>query len=167
MKCNQSRPGFEFVLPCSFPTTITITPRAPSRGIRALLIEYTLKSDITFIPAWKLYTLYIFCENQKYQWHVWYSKHNYLALYTDLWVYLSIHFLYPPLIGKSLQNMSKLRLVLSCICWWALEIWRPWNSRSLSSLPSRLDPDVKFLLLSHLCVKLISLKVILIQQNSV
>ena len=29
MKCNQSRPGFELVLPCSFPTTITITPRAP------------------------------------------------------------------------------------------------------------------------------------------
>ena len=27
MKCNQSRPGFELVSPCSFPTTITITPR--------------------------------------------------------------------------------------------------------------------------------------------
>ena len=30
MKCNQSRPGFELVSPCSFPTTITITPWAPS-----------------------------------------------------------------------------------------------------------------------------------------
>ena len=29
MKFNQSRPGFELVSPCSFPTTITITPRAP------------------------------------------------------------------------------------------------------------------------------------------
>ena len=29
MKCNQHRPGFELVSPCSFPTTITITPRAP------------------------------------------------------------------------------------------------------------------------------------------
>ena len=29
MKCNQSRLGFELVLPCPFPTTITITPRAP------------------------------------------------------------------------------------------------------------------------------------------
>ena len=29
MKCNQSRPGFELVSPCPFPTTITITPRAP------------------------------------------------------------------------------------------------------------------------------------------
>ena len=25
MKCNQPRPGFEFVSPCSFPTTITIS----------------------------------------------------------------------------------------------------------------------------------------------
>ncbi len=30
MKCNQSRPGFELVSPCSFPTAITITPRAES-----------------------------------------------------------------------------------------------------------------------------------------
>ena len=29
MKCNQSRPGFELVSPCPFPTTITITRRAP------------------------------------------------------------------------------------------------------------------------------------------
>ena len=29
MKCNQSRLGFELVSPCPFPTTITITPRAP------------------------------------------------------------------------------------------------------------------------------------------
>ena len=29
MKCNQSRPGFELVSPCPFPSTITITPRAP------------------------------------------------------------------------------------------------------------------------------------------
>ena len=29
MKCDQSRLGFELVSPCPFPTTITITPRAP------------------------------------------------------------------------------------------------------------------------------------------
>ena len=29
MKCNQPRQGFELVSPCPFPTTITITPRAP------------------------------------------------------------------------------------------------------------------------------------------
>ena len=28
MRYNQPRPGFEFVSPCPFPTTITITPRA-------------------------------------------------------------------------------------------------------------------------------------------
>ena len=33
MKCNQSRPGFELVPPCPFPTTITITPRAPPKVI--------------------------------------------------------------------------------------------------------------------------------------
>ena len=27
MECNQPGPGFELVSPCSFPTTITITPR--------------------------------------------------------------------------------------------------------------------------------------------
>ena len=29
MKCNHSRPGFELVSPCPFPTTLTITSRAP------------------------------------------------------------------------------------------------------------------------------------------
>ena len=29
MKCNQSRPGFELVSSCPFPTTINITTRAP------------------------------------------------------------------------------------------------------------------------------------------
>ena len=28
MKCNQSCPGIELVSPCSYPVTITITPRA-------------------------------------------------------------------------------------------------------------------------------------------
>ena len=31
MKCNHSRPGFELVSPCPFPTTITTTPRAPPK----------------------------------------------------------------------------------------------------------------------------------------
>ena len=34
MKCNQSRPGFELVSPCPFPTTITIAPRPPQFTIR-------------------------------------------------------------------------------------------------------------------------------------
>ena len=32
MKCNQSRPGFELVSPCSFPTAITTTPRVAQGG---------------------------------------------------------------------------------------------------------------------------------------
>ena len=39
MKCNQSRPGFEFVSPCPFPTTISITPRTPpKRELRVITI---------------------------------------------------------------------------------------------------------------------------------
>ena len=29
MKCSQSRPGFELMSPCPFPSTINITPRVP------------------------------------------------------------------------------------------------------------------------------------------
>ena len=41
MKCNRSRPGFELVSPCPFPTTITITPRALPVSARA---EYDTRS---------------------------------------------------------------------------------------------------------------------------
>ena len=34
MKCNQSRPGFELVSSCPFPTMITITPRAHYLRVR-------------------------------------------------------------------------------------------------------------------------------------
>ena len=37
-KCSQSRPGFELVSPCPFPTTITITPRAPPKYFYLTLI---------------------------------------------------------------------------------------------------------------------------------
>ena len=33
MKCNEFRPGFELVSQSSFPTTITITPRAPPENL--------------------------------------------------------------------------------------------------------------------------------------
>ena len=40
MKCNQSRPGFELVSPCPFPTTITITPRAPPLANHLWCIDF-------------------------------------------------------------------------------------------------------------------------------
>ena len=55
MKCNQSRPGFELVSPCSFSTTITITPRAPphhcyrDRVKKFFLFEKTNNVDIKYI----------------------------------------------------------------------------------------------------------------------
>ncbi len=42
MKCNQSRPGFELVSPCPFPTTITITPRAPPQLVGCVLWHINL-----------------------------------------------------------------------------------------------------------------------------
>ena len=43
MKCNQSRPGLELVSPCSFPTAITTTPRAPPmKGYSAFAIAPAL-----------------------------------------------------------------------------------------------------------------------------
>ena len=39
-KCNQSRPGFELVSPCPFPTTISITPRAPAFFIMSKMVFY-------------------------------------------------------------------------------------------------------------------------------
>ena len=42
MKCNQSRPGFELVSPCPFPTSITITQRAPPN-----LYDFRFKWTVT------------------------------------------------------------------------------------------------------------------------
>ena len=44
MKCYQSRSGFELVSPCSFPTTITVTPWAPPSYI------YTMGTTIVHLP---------------------------------------------------------------------------------------------------------------------
>ena len=53
MKCNQSRPGFELVSPCSFPTAITTTPRAPpdddDGDIRKILTKNVLNLMIFFV----------------------------------------------------------------------------------------------------------------------
>ena len=52
MKCNQSLPGFELVSPCPFPTTITITPRAP------LCVRYI---DEFFLISFQSNTLKNYC----------------------------------------------------------------------------------------------------------
>ena len=46
MKCNQSRPWFELVSLCPFPTTITITPRATPLHYEHLLNSNTVSFDI-------------------------------------------------------------------------------------------------------------------------
>ena len=55
MKCNQSRPGFELV---SFPTTITITPRAPP-----YIYICTLNDSVgKLIISRNHFTLFWFCQ---------------------------------------------------------------------------------------------------------
>ena len=46
MKCNQSRPRFELVSPCPFPTPITIIPRAI---IILLTVTQTVISSISVL----------------------------------------------------------------------------------------------------------------------
>ena len=41
VKCNQPRPGFEFVSPCPFPTTITITSREPPVSVYLTISQNT------------------------------------------------------------------------------------------------------------------------------
>ena len=57
MKCNQSRPGFELESPCSFPTTITTTPRV-------------VKVYSTFLKAPRLEPLHqiVLCHIQDTHW---------------------------------------------------------------------------------------------------
>ena len=58
MKCNQSHPGFELVSQCPFPTTITITPRAPhlilygrcDTGSWSFFINFSLHIDHPICP---------------------------------------------------------------------------------------------------------------------
>ena len=61
MKCNHSRPGFELESPCSFPTTITISPPAPptvwpinSGVLTYLLFPHLSSSLIDSLPSLNL-----------------------------------------------------------------------------------------------------------------
>ena len=57
MKCNQYRPGFELVSPCSFPTAITTTPRAPPQQM-----QLTKTQEDFFI---KYFTSHFICKFRK------------------------------------------------------------------------------------------------------
>ena len=51
-KCNQFRRGFELVLPCPYPTTITITPRSHPK-------EKKEKNDTNSFLVWLLFFNFI------------------------------------------------------------------------------------------------------------
>ena len=58
MKCNQSRPAFELVSPCPFPTPITITPRDLIYGLFGVILEFRSRGTdrrylrLLFLPFW-------------------------------------------------------------------------------------------------------------------
>ena len=56
MRCNQSRPGFELVSLCPFPTTITITPRAPRAFLAQLPVAHLPQPVVSSL-------IYTFCAN--------------------------------------------------------------------------------------------------------
>ena len=57
MKCNQSRPGFELVSSCPFPTTINITPRVlPSLFCFTKFNFFKMISDIWIIIGYVLWS---------------------------------------------------------------------------------------------------------------
>ena len=67
LKCNQSRPGFELVSPCSFLTTITIIPRAPLLKILYSWHVFILKAGIClfFLLCWMKILYENICKNKQ------------------------------------------------------------------------------------------------------
>ena len=55
MKCNQSRPVFELVSPCPFPTTITIIPRASP-----LMVMTVYAGFCHYVLVWFPYSKVVF-----------------------------------------------------------------------------------------------------------
>ena len=97
MKCNQSRPGFELMSPCTFPMMITITPRAsPKQNITTpIYISFTLKyqwsiisahSSLSIISDWD--SLYV-CMYLSQSVAMYLLVHIYLSL--DIYLSISVH----------------------------------------------------------------------------
>ena len=63
MKCNQSRLGFKLVLPCPFPTTITITPRAPPQT-NYCIINFFLDTTWARTVAYLAFAVEIFLRSR-------------------------------------------------------------------------------------------------------
>ena len=96
MKCNQSRPGFELVSPCPFPTTITTTPRAPYISFKFLTWEkrflpFFLLCGFSFCSSNVCDSCigYSFCIDEK----LIVTKRRWLCAKTILYIYMIILFL--------------------------------------------------------------------------
>ena len=80
MKCNQSCPVFEFVSLCPFPTTITITPRAPPVVSKFILIFSVTKRCCTY----NLFVVYFFLLSYIQLWSTFtHTDNHFELLYVD------------------------------------------------------------------------------------
>ena len=87
MKCNQSRPGFELVSPCSFPTAITTTPRAPPLDWNG---SCNMNSVIRMKTNCGIWFCILFSFNPSYR-ISFQTSSIYLSIYLSKHIYLNIY----------------------------------------------------------------------------
>ena len=112
MKCNQSRPGFELVSPCSFPTAIMTTPRAPP-----LRVVYGNKTILLFVVIWQFHSVRHVSSTVFHYKHgtFFYTKfhHCVYKIYDFIWYFLHFETVYYP----ALPFWNQSRLLLDVSAW--------------------------------------------------
>ena len=81
MKCNQYRPGFELVSPCSFPTATTTTPRAPP--------NYVIKLSFSLYRYDWYGSLLIFFQRSCYHYSALHHMHHFANSTFSFFVFLT------------------------------------------------------------------------------
>ena len=104
MKYNRSRPGFELVSPCPFPTTITITPRA---SVPIIISQ----SPFLFLSLSLSIYIYIYI-------YIYHHEHYYVMLWAWISLTLSLHpslsFIAPR--SSNLHPISRIYLMQISYC---------------------------------------------------
>ena len=113
MKCNQPRPGFELVSPCPFPTTITITPRAPFHIYLSISV-----CSYLYIP---LYHLLYLSKIFLFFYFSFYFRH--IQWYVHVWIFqrylheiCSIGQSFPPMLQIRWRSFHRWLFLLSTWC---------------------------------------------------
>ena len=82
MKCKESYSGFELVSPCSFPMTITITPRTTSRCIYKHAFMHVCERLCIYLH-WKT-TMHTFIAGSS-------AYHTHTHTHTYIYIYIYVH----------------------------------------------------------------------------